>query len=349
MDQSRRQHEDISREEDRAETADNAHTGRFRSGVAARLAGIPVETLRVWERRYKISEAHQSPGGQRLYSKAEIYRFTLLKRLVDLGQSISALAHLDLETLETMQTTLLGLERSQSLLTASTVRVALIGPVIGSERVQALLSGPEITVIAACSTLTQAKVALQDTRVSILMIEFPVLIEDAQEELIDLKQACGAGKAMLFYRFAPSAVIRRLRLAGYAAIRAPIDADEIESLCRSVLSPSVKPEPPNWSTSPGGLTATPRFDSKALAMLSQLKSEVYCECPSQLAELLSSVNSFEQYSNACANRGPEDQAIHEYLGERAAQARMILEEALTRLLKVEGISLPHEAPSGQNN
>ena len=27
---------------------------RYRSGAVARLTGIPVQTLRVWERRYKI-------------------------------------------------------------------------------------------------------------------------------------------------------------------------------------------------------------------------------------------------------------------------------------------------------
>ena len=33
----------------------------YRSGVAARLAGLPVETLRVWERRYGVSDAGRSP------------------------------------------------------------------------------------------------------------------------------------------------------------------------------------------------------------------------------------------------------------------------------------------------
>ncbi|WP_204311553.1 MerR family transcriptional regulator, partial [Stenotrophomonas maltophilia] len=35
----------------------------YRTGAAARLAGLPVETLRVWERRYSLSDAQRSERG----------------------------------------------------------------------------------------------------------------------------------------------------------------------------------------------------------------------------------------------------------------------------------------------
>ncbi|PJI53093.1 hypothetical protein CTI14_33225, partial [Methylobacterium radiotolerans] len=48
----------------------NPNDGRitYRSGVAARLAGLSPETLRVWERRYNLSDVERSARGQRLYS-----------------------------------------------------------------------------------------------------------------------------------------------------------------------------------------------------------------------------------------------------------------------------------------
>lgn len=71
----------------------------YRSGVAARLAGLPVETLRVWERRYALSDTPRSPRGQRLYSATQVRRLGLLKQLVDQGHSIGQLARLQLEQL----------------------------------------------------------------------------------------------------------------------------------------------------------------------------------------------------------------------------------------------------------
>ena len=48
----------------------------YRSGVAARLAGIPVETLRVWERRYQVVGPRLSPRGHRVYSTADVGRMS---------------------------------------------------------------------------------------------------------------------------------------------------------------------------------------------------------------------------------------------------------------------------------
>ena len=67
----------------------------YRSGAAARLAGVPVETLRVWERRYGLTEPARSARGQRQYSLEDVRRLGLIKQLVDAGNAIGALAHLN--------------------------------------------------------------------------------------------------------------------------------------------------------------------------------------------------------------------------------------------------------------
>ena len=71
----------------------------YRSGVAARLAGIPVDTLRIWERRYAIVAPTLSSGRQRLYCQQDIHRLGLIKQLVDLGHPVGSLARLDQATL----------------------------------------------------------------------------------------------------------------------------------------------------------------------------------------------------------------------------------------------------------
>lgn len=69
------------REEDSAAPA-------YRSGAVARLTGIPVETLRVWERRYKVVGPRQSSTGRRQYAPDEVTRLSVIKRLVDSGYAI---------------------------------------------------------------------------------------------------------------------------------------------------------------------------------------------------------------------------------------------------------------------
>lgn len=72
---------------------------RFRSAAVARMLGMPVETLRVWERRYDLVSPARSSGGQRLYSAAQVQRLALLRQLTQCGHPIGSLAGLGAEAL----------------------------------------------------------------------------------------------------------------------------------------------------------------------------------------------------------------------------------------------------------
>jgi MerR family transcriptional regulator, light-induced transcriptional regulator len=356
------------------------HSSHFRSGVAARLAGIPVETLRVWERRYQVSESQQTPGEQRLYSKADIERLTLLKRLVDLGHAIGTLARLDISTLQSMQTTLLGLSQEHSDHSHNgAMRLGAIGPLLSAGNVFEQLTDIDFELVLTAPSMDQAcaqykahhsaqhssqNSAQQSAlEMDLLFIEAPILVDASPSQIIQAGKDLGAKKLVLLYRFAPSTVIRQLRLQGVAVVRAPLDAYEISSLCRSILGAYREGRPgyqghsgqPSQSKNqdqggqhsealnPGGLAfdppGPPHFNEAALLKLSRLKSSVYCECPSQLAELLINVNGFEQYSRECASKTPEDKKLHQLLELRAAQARNILETALAELIRAEGLAV----------
>jgi hypothetical protein len=75
---------------------------RLRSGTAARLAGIAVATLRVWERRYGVVAAPKTPTGQRLYTSHDVQRLRLLKQLTARGHAIGTIAALDLAALQVL-------------------------------------------------------------------------------------------------------------------------------------------------------------------------------------------------------------------------------------------------------
>ena len=63
----------------------------LRSGTAARRAGLPVTTLRVWERRYGVAEAAKSAGGQRGRSGHDVSRLKLLRQPTLAGHTIATL------------------------------------------------------------------------------------------------------------------------------------------------------------------------------------------------------------------------------------------------------------------
>ena len=72
----------------------------YRIGAVSRLTGIAADTLRVWERRYGVVEPRRSEKGGRLYTKDDIGRLALIKRLVDAGHAIGSIANLSLDQLE---------------------------------------------------------------------------------------------------------------------------------------------------------------------------------------------------------------------------------------------------------
>ncbi len=61
----------------------------YNIGVVARMTGIPVATLRVWERRYGFPDAGRTAGGHRLYSESEVSRLRWVKSTIDEGMQTS--------------------------------------------------------------------------------------------------------------------------------------------------------------------------------------------------------------------------------------------------------------------
>ncbi|MEO8610196.1 MAG: MerR family transcriptional regulator [Chloroflexota bacterium] len=73
----------------------------YNIGIVSRMTGIPVATLRVWERRYGFPSPTRTAGGHRLSSEREVIRLRWVKSRVDegmqTGQAIRALQHLEHE------------------------------------------------------------------------------------------------------------------------------------------------------------------------------------------------------------------------------------------------------------
>ena len=322
-----------------AKDTEATHPPTYRSGVVARLAGIPVETLRVWERRYGVVGPSVSEGGQRLYTPDDIRRLAVIKQVVDMGHPIGTVASLSTEAVTAMRDaarTLAVQPGVQSDGVQPALRVALIGPVFGVRRPEAQGLGDAVKVVAACGNVANAVSALRGVAVDVAVLELSTLSDTAPATVAAVKSALGTGRVLVLYRFGPSAVIRQLRAAGHGVARAPSDALEIAGLCGAVVRTPQQAAPVVGRPAP----AEARFDDEALASIAASSSTLYCECPRHLVDLLLNLSGFERYSNECANRGVDDALLHQDLERTAAEARALLEAALVRVALAEGMVLP---------
>lgn len=71
----------------------------------------------------------------------------------------------------------------------------------------------------------------------------------------------------------------------------------------------------------------------------EIATSVKCECPNQLARLVSGLQAFEEYSKVCESRDEKDQRVHALLYRQTAVAREAMEEGLVALIEHENIVL----------
>ncbi|WP_334188656.1 MerR family transcriptional regulator [Noviherbaspirillum sp.] len=301
----------------------------YRSGVAARLAGLSAETLRVWERRYDLSDTERSTSGQRLYSAEQVRRLGLLKQLVDQGHAIGVLARLPIEQLQELTK-----PRAGDAQVAGPLRVAVIGDGLVRRIAAAGREGAELAVQCSCSRLEHAASLRKDADVELLLVELSELDDDALPMIASAREACAAAAVVVLYRFCASATIRALRAQNCLVARVPAEPGELVLLCRSALAGERLPPPERVDV------PEVRFDEEILSTITAAGNQLACECPRHLADLLLMVGSFERYSAQCASRNEADAKLHQELQHAAGRARAILEIALERLARAEGIPLP---------
>jgi len=337
-------------------TANEANAS-YRSGAAARLSGVPVETLRVWERRYGVTDPSRSERGQRQYSFEDVRRLGLIKQLVDSGNSIGAVAHLDLQQLLAMLSAVANLPSAQSQVQVSNglLRIALVGVMLRQSLINLNPEQSKLSLVQTAFNLKQAPAQLKDVKVDVLVVEQGELT--APEEQIPLlslaQQACQSTAVLILYRFASSDAIRQLRLAGFHVARIPADMLEIDHLCRVAMAraltlaeqqgrmgrlkkSAVKSNEATRGKKGNSIPAR-LLDDDNLTHIAKFATSIHCECPRHLVDLLQMLTSFERYSAQCENRNEDDANLHRDLHYTAAHARFSLEQALIRVAQAEGI------------
>lgn len=335
----------------------------YRSGAAARLSGVPVETLRVWERRYGVTDPTRSARGQRQYSFEDVRRLGLIKQLVDAGNSIGAVAHLDLQQLLSMLSAVAHLPAAQAAVQVhdGVLKIALVGTMLRQLLMNIDPANSKLNIVETALNLNQAVYQIKDIQVDVLVVEQGELT--SPKEQISLfkiaQQVCQATAVLILYRFASSDAIRQMRLAGFHVARIPADMQEIDHLCRVAMARALtiaeqqermvrmRQSSKNSVKLNGDARANLRekthniperlLDDDSLMHIAKFAASIHCECPRHLVDLLQMLTSFERYSAQCENKNEDDAKIHRDLHHTAAHARSALEQALVRVAQVEGI------------
>ncbi|MCH2190857.1 MAG: MerR family transcriptional regulator [Gammaproteobacteria bacterium] len=331
--------------------------------TVSQLTGVGQHTLRKWESRYKAVEVRRTETGRRVYSIGDVRRLSCLKYLVDQGETISRLASLSDDDLEQKYRMIQETSESQRITAAggttefpegdeptlkakeesasSATRIGVFGAHLAA-KIRLLDKLPRDIEIVCCETsLHKFRSKIKTAKPIALMMETPLLNDNTVRLIKDLIAESDAKKALVSYRFGNRQMINRLREDGIVCVRNVGHGEElletISTAIRQPLTDKSASLAPSMSDEKFDVIPARLFSDEALAELLVVDTNVDCECPHQLVELVSSLNAFEQYSSECASSSEVDAHLHDYLYKVTAGVRKKMEVALETLAIEEGL------------
>ncbi|MCH1408146.1 MAG: MerR family transcriptional regulator [Verrucomicrobiales bacterium] len=324
----------------------------FEISAVARLTGISPHALRVWERRYGVVQPNRSENQRRKYSQPDIQRLSLLKTLVDNGHSIGSVAELSMDQLsERVENVLASRADDENLenhAPAGVCRISVVGKLIRNAVREAADKAPALSIVGEFADLTALTESLKEGASDLLIIESETLFPEDVAAIREAIEQQGIRRAIVVYRFARDTVVKPLDIRKITALRAPVDASEIQLACIADVQLALRSgeknhdaeaKDPKIGRPNTGNIPERAFSDDQLIRISDISSVVKCECPQHLASLLASLSAFESYSEQCEDRSPEDAKLHAYLHETTADCRSRMEAALSKVLVEEGIEV----------
>lgn len=254
---------------------------------------------------------------------------------------------------------LAGLATSSLPASARPLRVALVGaslPMRLSSDLRGSSTMPACDVVRVCDSLADAARSLQQAAIDIVLIEIGEVDDSVLPHVDAIRHAAAEGAMLVvLYHFGASTTLEQLRMRDCLLAREPASPADIVRLCATSMRKAGRPPAPELASmlpeaaAEAGYTPVPpsRFDQAALHAIRDAVTSVQCECPRHLADILGMLGSFERYSQQCVARHPQDALLHRELAHAAGQARTLLEQAMFKLARAEGLPVPgDDAPQG---
>ncbi|MDA7624791.1 MerR family transcriptional regulator [bacterium] len=319
-------------------------TNLYKIGAASKITGINIATLRVWENRYGVVEPIRINGTQRGFTKKDVDRLSMIKQLVDLGDSISTLAKLSFEELElrmqpSFKNSQKNIEDDKDIIKAVAVGTRI--PEVG--RPSSHLAEVRMVARYELATIMNDLPSIK-IDVDIIIFEIASLHSDTVELISDILTKSDTSHALLIYRFGSLNGLKLAQLDGRIhPMQAPVFPSDIQiasnfAVNRTFGSNKCK------NDSQENLEHVP-FSEKELWEINIMSNPIHCECPKHLSSIISSLRGFEKYSSDCKDLNEKDRVLHKELEAIAAKARTIVELALRKVIKENAISYSTANPS----
>ncbi|MFK8031294.1 MAG: MerR family transcriptional regulator [Gammaproteobacteria bacterium] len=311
-------------------------------GAVAKLTGLTDHTIRAWERRHGAVTTLRAPNGRRVYGPEQVEKLGLLKTLTDQGVSIGQIADENVASLRDRA-------RALSLLATTplpdVIEVAVLGDFVPGQlsACRSDLAPLEIRISEASRERFSADT--QRHKIDVVIVETPVLDTKLLSYMRDTIRKAGAACGVLIYNYGRLPDVDLAIDSRLVVMRSPVTADEVRAAVLRAYTPRTKPDNQPKESKPEdigwedvGQVAPRQFSTQQLATLTRASTAIDCECPHHLAQLVSDLNAFELYSANCENRDEDDAALHRYLHQTTAEARALIEVALERVARAEGIN-----------
>ena len=319
------------------------NTPLHKIGAVSSLSGVPTPTLRVWEVRYATFSPLKTQGQHRLYSDDDVLKATLLKRLTEQGHAISNIANLSSQALNNllMQQQSSNRYQAQTQTDDRTISMAIVGLALAgrieSKKFTLSFNNHEIKVTDIFNDVSDAVGASFQEPTQILLVKTNSLHAGMEVDIHKLAQNCQALQVIVLYNYGQQNIIESMKHAGMIVRREPISDSDLADLINSVLL--VGTDQKSKGLVVGALIPQRKYSDATLAKVAGISSNVLCECPRHVAEIIAQLASFEQYTHECLNKSSEDAHLHAYLSSVSGSARALFESALEMVAKHEGIEL----------
>ncbi len=320
-------------------TTDEKLDSLYKIGAVSKITNIPVDTLRIWERRYSAVVPIRSENADRLYKSSDINRLTLLKMLVDKSHSIGTVANLSNDELSKRLNEYETKTFTTNKNTNNPINVVAVGEVL-SIQIQHAQSDNNNSLFSHIYNSDNDFIENhKGDAIDVLVIEYPAIHEDHIDNIDKLFERSGAKHLILIYGFTNSAARKKLDKKPYTYIQAP---NSIDNLQREIIGLSKDININNGIHHGIDLEQNApdrQYSNKQLIQLTTASRVIKCECPQHLSTIVIKLVQFEHYIDECIDKYDVDKELHAELGNMAAHSRAILEQAITKVIKAENMTL----------
>lgn len=314
---------------------------RLKIGAVAKLTGLSAHNLRKWEERYGAVKPYRTSSGERLYSREDVRRLVLIRRLSNAGVPIGEVAKSSLTELEQISEVTIGDQRSvdPGHKQLESIRVAIFGNALATLGGPAAAGEREIDVVLRCNDLSSAKEKLSGHPVDIIVLESPTVHDGTGEVVAEAMRTSNARGAVVVYGFGARAALDALRRTGVVTMRSPVDFSEFRRAAVGLMQEISGAASGPADVSVESEVTPPRFSQDMVSRIVAMSPSIKCECPHHLAQIVINLRAFEQFCAECEISSPQDSELHHYLKQVTGRSRSAFEEALARVAEAEGIYL----------